>query len=108
PIVSSVDIINQSLYHFQKVRKITLLMDLLEERDIDSALVFTRTKHGADGVVKILMRNNIPAEAIHGNKAQNFRQRALANFKARRTRVLVATDIAARGIDIDDLEYVFN
>jgi ATP-dependent RNA helicase RhlE len=108
PIASTVDLIGQSLYHVDKPHKAALLMDLLEDRDIKSALVFTRTKHGADTVVKVLTRNNFVAEAIHGNKAQNFRQRALANFKARKTRVLVATDIAARGIDIDDLEYVIN
>jgi len=108
PIASTVDLIQQSMYHVDKPHKAALLMDLLADRDIQSALVFTRTKHGADTVVKVLTRNNIGAEAIHGNKAQNFRQRALANFKARKTRVLVATDIAARGIDIDDLEYVIN
>ena len=71
-------------------------------------LVFTRTKHGADKVVKLLLKHRITAEAIHGNKAQNARQRALNNFKAQTTRVLVATDIAARGIDVDELEYVLN
>jgi ATP-dependent RNA helicase RhlE len=71
-------------------------------------LVFTRTKHGADKVVRVLLKNHIKAEAIHGNKAQNARQRALTNFKSQTTRVLVATDIAARGIDVDDLEYVIN
>ena len=71
-------------------------------------MVFTRTKHGADKVVNLLLKNNIKAEAIHGNKAQNARQRALTNFKAQTTRVLVATDIAARGIDVDELAYVVN
>ena len=70
--------------------------------------MFTRTKHGADKVVKNLLRHHVKAEAIHGNKAQNARQRALSNFKAQTTRVLVATDIAARGIDVDDMEYVIN
>ena len=82
----------------------------MEAKDtkIKTALVFTRTKHGADKVVKFLAKNKITAEAIHGNKAQNARQRALANFKAQSTRVLVATDIAARGIDVEDMEFVIN
>jgi ATP-dependent RNA helicase RhlE len=71
-------------------------------------LVFIRTKHGADKLVKDLHKENISAEAIHGNKSQNARQRALSNFKASHTRVLIATDIAARGIDIDDLTHVIN
>ena len=81
---------------------------MLKDEKIKTALVFTRTKYGADKVVRVLKKKNISAEAIHGNKAQNTRQRALSNFKARTTRVLVATDIAARGIDVDDLEYVIN
>jgi ATP-dependent RNA helicase RhlE len=91
-----------------KGNKNDLLLEVLKDRSIKTALVFTRTKHGADKVVKILSKHHIKAEAIHGNKAQNARQRALANFKAQTTRVLVATDIAARGIDVDDLEYVMN
>jgi ATP-dependent RNA helicase RhlE len=83
-------------------------MDILKDKSIKTALVFTRTKHGADKVMRVLIKNNIKAEAIHGNKAQNARQRALANFKAQTTRVLVATDIAARGIDVDDLGFVIN
>jgi ATP-dependent RNA helicase RhlE len=81
---------------------------LLKNEKIKTALVFTRTKYGADKVVKVLQKKNITAEAIHGNKAQNARQKALSGFKAQTTRVLVATDIAARGIDVDDLEYVIN
>ena len=104
----TVDIIQQYIYFVDKGNKTALLIDLLKEKDIKTALLFTRTKHGADKVVKILIKHNIVAEAIHGNKAQNARQRALANFKAQTTRVLVATDIAARGIDVDDLEYVIN
>jgi len=104
----TVDIINQHVYFIDKGNKNALLINLLQNRDIITALVFTRTKHSADKVVKILAKNNIKAEAIHGNKAQNARQKALANFKAQTTRVLVATDIAARGIDIDELEYVIN
>ena len=84
------------------------MVDILRDKKIKNALVFTRTKHGADKLVRILVKNNIVAEAIHGNKAQNARQRALSNFKAQSTRVLVATDIAARGIDVDELEYVMN
>ena len=83
-------------------------MDILQDKNIKTVLVFTRTKHGADKIVKVLIKHNIKAEAIHGNKAQNARQRALANFKDQSTRVLVATDIAARGIDVDNLQYVIN
>ena len=75
---------------------------------LGSALVFTRTKRGANNVVKMLNKKSIQAEAIHGNKSQNARQRALSNFKGQSTRVLVATDIAARGIDVDELKYVIN
>ena len=108
PVSSTVEIINQSIYFVDKGNKNALLVDLLKDETIKTALVFTRTKHGADKVVKVLQKHNITAEAIHGNKAQNARQRALKNFKAQTTRVLVATDIAARGIDVDDLEYVIN
>ena len=108
PVSSTVDIINQQIYFVDKGNKNSLLVDLLKDKSIKTALVFTRTKHGADKVVKMLVKHNIKAEAIHGNKAQNARQRALANFKAQSTRVLVATDIAARGIDVDELEYVIN
>lgn len=108
PSASTVDIVNQYVYFTDKGNKNALLIDLLKNEKIKTALVFTRTKFGADKVVKVLNRKNISAEAIHGNKAQNARQRALTNFKAQKTRVLVATDIAARGIDVDDLEYVIN
>ncbi len=108
PPSSTVDIIQQSVYFVDKVNKMNLLVDILKDPKIKTALVFTRTKHGADKVVKILHKFNISAEAIHGNKAQNARQRALSNFKAQTTRILVATDIAARGIDVDNLEYVIN
>lgn len=108
PVSSTVDIIQQGVYFVDKGNKNALLIDILRNEDIKTVLVFTRTKHGADKVVKMLLKNNIKAEAIHGNKAQNARQRALTNFKAQTTRVLVATDIAARGIDVDDLEYVIN
>lgn len=75
---------------------------------MSQVLIFTRTKHGADRVVRELSKANITAEAIHGNKSQNNRQRALSNFKSGKTRVLIATDIAARGIDIDELMFVVN
>jgi ATP-dependent RNA helicase RhlE len=104
----TVDIIEQFIYFVDKGNKSALLIDVLSDQKIKSALVFTRTKHGADKVVKDLLRHNIKAEAIHGNKAQNARQRALANFKDQTTRVLVATDIAARGIDVDEMEFVIN
>lgn len=108
PVSSTVDIIVQSVYFVDKVNKNALLIEILKKTAIKTALVFTRTKHGADKVVNLLLKNNIKAEAIHGNKAQNARQRALTNFKAQTTRVLVATDIAARGIDVDELAYVVN
>ena len=108
PSASTVEIVNQYVYFTDKVNKNALLIELLKDEKIKTALVFTRTKYGADKVVRVLKKKNISADAIHGNKAQNARQRALANFKAQTTRILVATDIAARGIDVDDLEYVIN
>ncbi len=108
PVSSTVEIINQQLYHVDKANKNFLLIHLLEDEGIKTVLVFTRTKHGANKVVKMLIEKGITADAIHGNKAQNARQRALKNFKEQTLRVLVATDIAARGIDVDDLEYVIN
>ncbi len=108
PVSSTVDTIDQYVYFVDRVNKNKLLVDILKDKKIKTALVFTRTKHGADKVVKVLQKMNVTAEAIHGNKAQNARQRALSNFKAQATRVLVATDIAARGIDVDNLEYVIN
>ncbi|MEI7811467.1 MAG: DEAD/DEAH box helicase [Ignavibacteria bacterium] len=108
PVSSTVDIIKQEVYFVDKSDKKSLLIHLLKGNSIDTALVFTRTKHGADKVVKDLVNAGIISEAIHGNKSQNARQRALSNFKAKTTRVLVATDIAARGIDIDDLSHVIN
>jgi ATP-dependent RNA helicase RhlE len=108
PISSTADTIQQKLYYVDKGNKNALLMDILNNKDIKTALVFTRTKHGADKVVKILRRYEVTAEAIHGNKSQNARQLALSNFKSQKTRILVATDIAARGIDVDNLQYVIN
>jgi len=108
PVSSTADTIQQTLYYVEKNNKKSLLIHLLGDKSIKTALVFTRTKHGADKVVKDLNRVGITAEAIHGNKSQNARQRALTNFKNRTTRVLIATDIAARGIDIDELTHVIN
>jgi ATP-dependent RNA helicase RhlE len=108
PQSSTAERVAQSVYFVSKNQKRDLLAHLLNTEDIPTALVFTRTKHGANRVVKELAKKGIQAEAIHGNKSQNARQQALANFKAQRTRVLVATDIAARGIDVDDLTHVIN
>ncbi|MBK8442790.1 MAG: DEAD/DEAH box helicase [Sphingobacteriales bacterium] len=108
PVSSTVDTIAQSLYYVNKVDKSGLLLHLLEDIAIKTALVFTKTKHGADKIVKILRKANIESAAIHGNKSQNARQQALTNFKTGDIRVLVATDIAARGIDIDKLSHVIN
>lgn len=108
PPSSTVDKIEQSLYFTNKPDKQKLLLHLLEESNIPTALVFTRTKHGADKVVRFLQKSDIKSAAIHGNKSQNARQNALKNFKKGDLKVLVATDIAARGIDIDELTHVFN
>jgi ATP-dependent RNA helicase RhlE len=108
PVSSTADTIQQMLYYVEKNDKRSLLAHILKDKGIKTALVFTRTKHGADKVVKDLIKIGITAEAIHGNKSQNARQRALTNFKNRTTRVLIATDIAARGIDIDELTHVIN
>lgn len=108
PVSSTVEIIDQSVYFVDKSDKKSLLIHLLKDKSITSALVFTRTKHGADKITKDLVKVGITSEAIHGNKSQNARQRALNNFKAKTTRVLVATDIAARGIDVDGLSHVVN
>lgn len=104
----TLDAIDQKVYFVERQDKKSLLIKLLEGSSIDSALVFTRTKHGADRVVRDLEKSMISAEAIHGDKSQMARQRALNSFKAKRTRVLVATDIAARGIDIHELSHVIN
>lgn len=108
PISSTVDTIKQYIYFVDKGNKKNILLHILKEKSIESALVFTRTKHGADKVVRELTKANINAQAIHGNKSQNNRQIALNKFKNKLLRVLVATDIAARGIDIDELSHVVN
>ena len=108
PVSSTVDIIDQAVYFVDKKDKKQLLVHLLKDKSIVSVLVFSRTKHGADMIVKNLIKAGILAQAIHGNKSQVARQQALNNFKERKTRVLVATDIAARGIDIIELSHVIN
>ena len=108
PVSSTADTIQQSIYFVDKDDKTDLLVHLLQDPKLDQVLVFSRTKHGADKIARKLHQSKISAEAIHGNKSQNARQNALNNFKSKKTRVLVATDIAARGIDIDELKYVVN
>jgi len=108
PASSTVDIIKQYVYFVDKTNKKNLLLHILNNKDITSALVFTRTKHEADKVVKILADGKIKSQAIHGDKSQSARQSALNSFKKGDIRVLVATDIAARGIDIDELSHVIN
>ena len=108
PVSSTAEKINQAVYFVDKENKNKLLIHVLKDPVIERVLVFTRTKHGADKVTKELIRNHIPSLAIHGNKSQNSRQEALKKFKAKTIRVLVATDIAARGIDIDELTHVIN
>jgi len=110
PVSTTAEKVTQQLYYVDQKNKRFLLRHLLDTsaEEIPSVLVFTRTKHGADKVVKDLVKLDITAQAIHGNKSQNARQTALSNFKNRTTRVLVATDIAARGIDIQDIELVVN
>jgi len=108
PVTATADLIKQSLYFVEKKDKKSLLIHLLKDESIETALVFTRTKHGADKVARDLVKVGIGAAAIHGNKSQNARQDALNRFKNKQTRVLVATDIAARGIDVDHLSAVIN
>ncbi|ADV44793.1 DEAD/DEAH box helicase [Bacteroides helcogenes] len=108
PVSSTVDTISQSVYFVEKKEKKDLLIHLLKNTAIESVLVFTRTKYGADKLARILSKSGISAEAIHGNKSQNARQRALTGFKSHTIRVLIATDIAARGIDVEQLSHVIN
>lgn len=108
PVSSTAETIQQHLYYVEKQNKRPLLAHVLQDASIKTALVFSRTKHGADKIARELSKAGIRAEAIHGNKSQNARQAALHNFKTRKTRILVATDIAARGIDIDELTHVIN
>lgn len=108
PVSSTADTIQQYLYYTNRKSKNDLLIHILRDSKINQVLLFSRTKHGADRIVRNLKKQKIKAEAIHGDKSQNQRQKALTQFKARKIRVLVATDIAARGIDIDKLGYVIN
>jgi ATP-dependent RNA helicase RhlE len=108
PVSSTADTIQQYIYYTNKSNKKDLLIHVLQDNRINQVLVFSRTKHGADRISRNLTKKKIKASAIHGDKAQNQRQKALAQFKAGDVRVLVATDIAARGIDIDRLQYVIN
>lgn len=108
PQATTVEKITQSVYYVEKKDKRALLEHILNDNAIRRVLVFTRTKHGANKLAEQLDRSRIQAEAIHGNKSQTARERALANFKSGKTRVLVATDIAARGIDVDDVTHVIN
>jgi len=108
PASTTAETVEQEMYFVDAANKKDLLLHILRDKSIVTALVFTRTKHGADKVQRMLVKEHIKAEAIHGNKSQNARQNALRNFKDHSTRVLVATDIAARGIDIDELSMVIN
>ncbi len=108
PVSSTVDAIHQTLYMVDKANKKYLLADLLKKPEVENALVFTRTKHGADKVVRELDHMGVKAMAIHGNKSQNARQDAMGKFKSGELKVLIATDIAARGIDVAGLSHVFN
>ena len=108
PVSATADTIQQKVYFVDKDNKLDLLTHILQQDIKESVLVFSRTKHGADKIARKLQSHKISAEAIHGNKSQNQRQNALTNFKSGKTRILVATDIAARGIDIDELKYVVN
>ena len=102
------DRVSQSLYFVPAMQKRQLLIELLKDLTMYRVIVFTRTKHGANKVAEHLSKNGVQSDAIHGNKSQNARQRALDNFRSGKLRVLVATDIAARGIDIDDISHVVN
>ena len=108
PVSSPVEVIQQSLYYVDRGNKTKLLAHLIRTLGVKNALVFTRTKHGANKVAGDLVKAGLTAAAIHGNKSQTARQQALADFKAGRVQVLVATDIAARGLDIEELSHVFN
>lgn len=108
PVSSTAEKVEQRIYFVEKTEKRNLLYHLIQNENLSDVLVFSRTKHGADNVVKALRKHGIPAEAIHGDKSQNARQRVLDAFKNKEVGVLVATDIAARGIDIDQLPFVIN
>lgn len=108
PVSSTAELIQQSLMYVEASKKRDLLRHLLADKSLSRVIVFTRTKHGADRVLETLTKNQIPSAAIHGDKSQGARQKALESFRAGRVRVLIATDIAARGIDIDGITHVIN
>lgn len=108
PVSSTSERIKQEVYYVDQSNKTNLLLHILKDESLESVLVFSRTKHGADRITQALNNNGHQSQAIHGNKSQKQRQRALNNFKSRKTRILVATDIAARGIDISELSHVIN
>jgi ATP-dependent RNA helicase RhlE len=108
PPATTAEKVEQEVFFVEKGDKRALLVDVLRDSAMKRVLVFSRTKHGANRIAEHLVKANVGAEAIHGNKSQNARERALANFKSGRVRVLVATDIAARGIDIDEITHVVN
>ncbi|MEE4256892.1 MAG: DEAD/DEAH box helicase [Bacteroidales bacterium] len=108
PEQATAEKVDQAVYFVTKKGKTNLLIHILQSEPIDSVLIFSRTKYGANNIVKLLAKSRIEAEVIHSNKSQSSRQRALGNFKSGKTKVLVATDIAARGIDVEDISYVIN
>jgi ATP-dependent RNA helicase RhlE len=108
PAASTVERIAQRVIHVERAAKSSLLASLLRTEPIERALVFTRTKHGADKVVRSLAKGGLAAEAIHGNKSQGQRERVLAAFRSGRVRTLIATDIAARGIDVEGISHIVN
>ena len=108
PVSSTAETIQQYLYYTNRTDKNKLLLHILKERQIEQVLIFVRTKHGADRIFRFLQKNKIKAASIHGDRAQNQRQKALKDFKAKNIKALVATDIAARGIDIEKLTYTIN
>lgn len=108
PVSSTVDTVDQSIVYIDTNHKVDWMADFLKDKKKESVLVFARTKHGSDKIVKDLLSRGLKAKAIHGNKSQNARQLALKEFKSLTTQILVATDIASRGIDINDLSYVIN
>jgi len=108
PQATTLDIIQQYIFFVDHESKLNLLLELLKQKHLTRVLIFTQTKHRANKVVAFLIKNHISSDAIHGNKSQNARTKAIADFKAGRIRILVATDIAARGIDIDNISHVIN
>jgi ATP-dependent RNA helicase RhlE len=108
PVASTVKLVDQSVYFVEKANKPALLHRYVKGNSVNKALVFTRTKHGADKLARKLLQGGISADAIHGNKSQNARLRAISNFSSGRVQVLVASDVAARGLDIDGISHVIN